>query len=348
MDSDVGYEVVVDNPGTTKHTRSGVDTHVAVAERGGAAPGNARVKRVQTRRQRFRKDRVLLLMVLPGMILFAAFFYIPLLGNVIAFQNYLPFIGIFNSPFVGLANFMQLFSDPAFWNAVRNTLIITVLNITLFFPIPIGIALMLDTMFHDRVKSIVRSTMFLPHFISWVVIVALFQQILGNAGVINQFLLQHGMGTIDIIGNASLFKLLVVAQVTWKDAGWATIIFIAALASIDTSLYESAAVDGAGYWKRLWHISLPGMRGVIILLLILRLGDALSVGFEQILLQRDTVGPHAGEVLDTYIYFFGVQGGNWSVAAAAGIFKGIIGLVLVLGANKLAHKFGEDGVYSRK
>lgn len=342
MDRDEGYAVVIGSPSTAKGEGSGVDKGPGVDKRSTPA------SRVQTRRQRFRKDRMLLLMVLPGLILFAAFYYIPLLGNVIAFQDYLPFVGIWKSPFVGLDNFTQLFADAAFWNALRNTLIITFLNITLFFPIPIGIALMLDTMFHEKTKSIVRSTMFLPHFIGWVVIVALFQQILGNAGVINQFLLQHGLGTIDIIGNASIFKLLLVAQVTWKDAGWATIIFIAALASVDSSLYESAAVDGAGYWKRLWHISLPGMRGVIILLLILRLGDALSVGFEQILLQRDAVGPHAGEVLDTYIYFFGVQGGNWSIAAAAGVLKGAVGLLLVLGANTLAHKLGEDGVYTRK
>lgn len=334
MDHDEGCTVVIKSP-EQEQTVSGKPT---LPRAGGK----------RTNRQRFKRDRVLLLMVLPGLLLFLLFNYVPLLGNVIAFQNYLPFVGIPDSPFVGLANFQKLFSDPAFWNALRNTLIITFLNLALFFPVPIGMALLLDSMFHDRVKSLVRSVMFLPHFIGWVVIVALFQQILGNAGIINQFLLQHGMATINIIGNASVFKLLLVAQVTWKDAGWATIIFIAALASIDTSLYESAAVDGAGYWKRLWHISLPGMRSVIILLVILRIGDALSVGFEQILLQRDSVGPQAGEVLDTYIYFFGVQGGNWSVAAAAGIFKGIVGLLLVLGANKLAHKLGEDGVYTRR
>lgn len=305
-------------------------------------------KRSRSNLQRFRRDRALLLMVLPGLLLFLLFHYVPLLGNVIAFQDYLPFIGIPDSPFVGLRNFEVLFANPAFWNALGNTLIITLLNLALFFPVPIGMALLLDSMYHERIRGFVRSVMFLPHFISWVVIVALFQQILGNAGLINQFLLQHGIGAIHIIGNASVFKLLLVAQVTWKDAGWATIIFIAALGSIDASLYESAAVDGAGYWKRLWHISLPGLRPIIILLVILRIGDALSVGFEQILLQRDSVGPAAGEVLDTYIYFFGVQGGNWSVAAAAGIFKGVIGLALVLGANTLAHRLGEDGVYSRR
>ncbi|MGC5170087.1 ABC transporter permease [Microbacterium sp. DT81.1] len=298
--------------------------------------------------QRFLRDRALLLMVLPGMLLFIVFHYLPLLGNVIAFQDYVPFISIPESPFVGLNNFQVLFADPAFWNAVKNTLVITLLNLLLFFPIPIAIALLLDSLFHEKIKGFIRSAMFLPHFISWIVIVALFEQILGDAGLLNQFVMQLGGDPVHIIGNESLFKFLLVAEQVWKDAGWASIILTAALASIDSSLYESAAVDGAGYWRRLWHISLPGLRPVIILLLILRLGDALSVGFEQVLLQRSSVGPEAAEVLDTYIYFFGVQNGNWSVAAAAGIFKGIVALGLVLGANKLAHRFGEDGVYTRR
>ncbi|MFE1440181.1 ABC transporter permease [Streptomyces sp. NPDC058739] len=302
----------------------------------------------KSRWERAVRDRVLLLMVLPGLLLFLVFHYLPLLGHVIAFQDYVPFIPIQHSPFVGLRNFETLFADPAFWNAVRNTLVITLLNLILFFPVPIAIALLLDSLFHERIKGLIRSAMFLPHFISWVVIVALFQQILGDAGVINQFLLERGWDTIDIIGDESLFKLLLVAEVTWKDAGWASIILTAALASIDSSQYESAAVDGAGYWRRLWHVSLPGLRPVIILLLILRLGDALTVGFEQVLLQRSSVGPEAAEVLDTYIYFFGVENGNWSVAAAAGLFKGIVALFLVLGANKLAHRFGQDGVYTKK
>lgn len=326
-----------------------VDPGGGSGKRGVRVPRSQRPRRYrQSSWQRFLRDRALLVMVLPGMLLFLVFQYLPLLGNIIAFQDYVPFISIPESPFVGLYNFQVLFADAAFWNAVKNTLLITLLSMLLFFPIPIAIALLLDSMFHERIKGFIRSAMFLPHFISWIVIVALFQQILGDAGLINQFLRGAGLDQIDIIGNGSVFQLLLVAQQVWKDAGWASIILTAALASIDTSLYESAAVDGAGYWKRLWHISLPGLRPVIILLLILRLGDALSVGFEQVLLQRSSVGPEAGEVLDTYIYFFGVQNGNWSVAAAAGLFKGVIALILVLAANKLAHKLGEDGVYTRK
>jgi putative aldouronate transport system permease protein len=323
-------------------TETAEPTTTAVA-RPGSTP-----RRVPGWRRRFARDRVLLLMVLPALVLFLLFHYVPLLGNVIAFQDYVPFIGISASPFVGLANFVTLFHDPAFWRAVGNTLVITALNLLLFFPVPIALAILLDGMFSQRIKKFVQGVMFLPHFISWVVIVTLFTQVLGAAGILNHTLRSHGFAPLDIVGNPSVFKLVLVSQVIWKDAGWACVIFLAALSAIDPERYESSAIDGAGYWRRLWHVTLPGIRPVIMILLILRLGDALSVGFEQVLLQRDGVGPEAGEVLDTYTYFFGVVGGNWSVAAAAGLFKGVIGLVLLLGANKVAHLLGEDGVYTRR
>jgi putative aldouronate transport system permease protein len=159
--------------------------------------------------------------------------------------------------------------------------------------------------------------------------------------------LAHALGlpTGNWMGNPDGFTWLVTAQVIWKDTGFGTIIYLAALLSIDASLYEAAAVDGANRWQRLWHITLPGIVGVTVLLLVLRLGFLLSVGFEQILLQRDAVGPAAGEVLDTYVYFRGIVGGQWGVTAAANLIKGIVGVVLVLSANKIAHLFGQPGVY---
>lgn len=286
-------------------------------------------------------------MVVPGALLFIVFHYVPLLGNIIAFQDYLPYVGFTESPFVGLANFERLFTDDAFWQALQNTLVITLLQLVLFFPIPIALALLLNSIVGETLKRIVQSVAYLPHFISWVIIVALFQQTLGGAGFLNQFLRAHDLATVNIMTNPEIFKLLLVSQSIWKDAGWGTILFLAALSTIDTQLYEAAVVDGAGKWRRLWHVTLPGIRSVIVLLVVLRLGEALSVGFEQILLQRDAVGPAAAEVLDTYVYFHGVQGGDWSTAAAAGLFKGVVGLILILAANKAAHKLGEQGVYSR-
>ena len=189
--------------------------------------------------------------------------------------------------------------------------------------------------------------LYLPHFLSWVVIVAVFQHLLGSAGLVNAELADLGLPTLQIIGNPDLFIPLISAQVIWKDAGWGTIIFLAALSRVDTALYEAASVDGAGKLRQMWHVTLPAIRGVVVLLLILRLGDALSVGFEQILLQQTAVGIQASEVLDTYVYNNGVIGGAWGVATAVGLVKAVVGIVLILGANRLAHALGEAGLYSR-
>lgn len=296
---------------------------------------------------RIRNDRTMLLLMLPGVASLVIFFYIPIFGNVIAFQDYQPFIGFRDSPFVGLDNFTILLESPGFWDALRNTLVLSVFQLVLYFPAPIALALALNSLLSKRIKRLVQSIVYLPHFISWVLVIALFQQILGGAGVLNSFLRQHGMGEVNILNNPELFKLIVTSQVIWKEMGWGTIIFLAALAAVNVSLYEAAAVDGAGRWRQMWHITLPGIRGIIILLLILRLGDVLSVGFEQLLLQRDAVGAQAAEVIDTFVYYNGVLGGDWSVSAAAGLAKGVVGAILIYAANKVAHRFGEAGVYQK-
>ncbi|CAM3287433.1 sugar ABC transporter permease [Occultella aeris] len=292
------------------------------------------------------RDRTLLLFALPGMVLILIFQYVALAGNVIAFQDYQPFLGIRDSLWVGWENFRVLVNgDPAFVTAVRNTLALTLIQTVFVFPVPIALALLLNSLLSERIKKFVQSVLYLPHFLSWVVIVAIFQQVLGGAGLLNNFLRAQGWATLDILGNPDIFFGLLTTQVIWKDAGWSTILFLAALSQIDASLYEASAVDGAGRWRQMWHITLPGLRGIIILLLILRLGDSLSVGFEQIILQQNAVGLAASEVLDTYVYNNGIVGGGWGVSTAVGMVKGVIGVILVLGANKLAHIFGENGIY---
>jgi putative aldouronate transport system permease protein len=213
--------------------------------------------------------------------------------------------------------------------------------------VPIGLALLLNSVMSERIKALIQNVVYLPHFFSWVLVIALFQQMLGGAGLLNQTLRQHGAATFDIMTTPNTFLLLVTSQAVWKDAGWGMIIFLAALSTVDVNLYEAAAVDGASRWRMLWHITLTALRPVIVLLLILRLGDALSVGFEQYLLQHDAVGAGTAEVVDTYVYYTGIVRGDWAYAAAAGLFKGVIGLILILSANRVAHVFGQDGVYRR-
>jgi putative aldouronate transport system permease protein len=290
------------------------------------------------------RERWMYLFMLPGLIYFLIFRYLPLLGNVIAFQDYSPFLG-FDSPFIGLDNFAKLFTDPDIGVAIVNTLEISLLQLIFFFPAPIALALLLNSIMDDRVRRSLQSIVYLPHFISWVIIIALWQQMFGGAGLLNQSLREAGQPTLNIMSNPGFFKVLVVLELIWKETGWGTIIILAALLRIDVSLYESAAMDGANGWRRLWHITLPGISGVIVLLLILRLATTLSTGFEQMFLQRNAVGANAAEVLDTFTYFRGIQGGDWGFSAAVGLIKGVVAAGLVFAANWVAKRLGQEGAF---
>ena len=321
------------------------------ARRAGAKPSSKRSRR--RLRVQLRRDWPLIAMTLPAVGFVALFHYLPTLGNVIAFQDYNPFLGdnplqaFLQSEWIGFGNFMVLFKDPMFWRALVNTLEFSAAQLIMFFPLPIALAILLNSVLHDRIRMFIQSVVYLPHFFSWVIVVTFFQQMLGGAGLLAQHMRAAGLDPPTIMTNPDTFIFLITSQIVWKDVGWGTIIFLAALAAVNPSLHEAAAVDGAGRWRRLWHVTLPGIRPVIVLLLILRLGDSLTVGFEQFILQRSAVGPAAAEVLDTFVYYHGLITQQFGVGAAAGLFKGAIGLTLVLIANKVAHKLGEQGIYSK-
>ncbi|WP_367320514.1 ABC transporter permease [Streptomyces sp. HUAS ZL42] len=340
---------------TVPRSRAEASTPVKTSVAFGHATGS-REKRSSGKlspRLRFRRDRVLILMTLPAILLVLVFNYLPILGNVVAFQDYDPYVSdngivsILHSPFVGLENFQRIFEDSAFWNAVQNTMVLFFVQLVLFFPIPILLALLINSVVRPRVRAVAQAVLYLPHFFSWVLVIAVFQQMFGGAGMLSQLLRQHGYDGIDIMTDPGTFPFLITAQSVWKDAGWGIIVFLAALASVPTDLYEASAMDGAGRWRRMWHVTLPALRPVIALLLVLRVGDALTVGFEQILLQRDAVGPDAGEVLDTFVWWNGVRNQDFGYAAAAGLVKGVVSIGLVLAANKVAHLMGEQGVYKK-
>ena len=309
--------------------------------------GEAVPRRKQTLWMRIKRDRTLLIMVAPALILVLLFAYVPMAGNIVAWKEYSPYVGIIDSPWVAWQNFGRIFTDASFLNAVKNTVVITSFQLVFYFPVPIFLALLLNSVFSPAIRTTIQAIVYLPHFFSWVLIVTIFQQILGGAGLVNRLLEENGFGSFDLMTNPDTFLILVTSQAVWKDAGWGMIIFLAALSTVDPALYEAAVVDGANRWRRIWHITLPALRPVIILLLILRLGDALTVGFEQLILQRGAVGAGVSEVIDTFVYYQGVIAGDWSFAAAAGLVKGLVSLALVLGANKLAHVFGEAGVYQK-
>jgi putative aldouronate transport system permease protein len=327
-------------------TRAGTAEPDAAGPAGAAAlPSGPAASPRRAWYQRWRRDKILVAFMVPGLLYYAVFHYGALFGSALAFLDYVPFLGLSGSRWIGLENFQRLFGDADFWHATLNTLEISVLQLVFFFPAPLALAMLLHSLTHTKIKRFVQSVVYLPHFISWVIVVALFQQMLGATGVLNGFLADSGLHTVHILGNPDAFKPMLVAQVIWKDTGWGTIIFLAALTQVDEQLYEAAALDGASPLRRFWHVTLPAIRPVIVLLLVLRLGEILSVGFEQILLQRDSAGARAAEIIDTFVYYHGIQAGDFGFAAAAGLFKGAVGVILVYAANKISHRLGESGVY---
>jgi putative aldouronate transport system permease protein len=302
--------------------------------------------------QRIWRERYMYALILPGLCYYLLFVYLPLLGNVIAFQDYKPFVaslegpikGFLVGPWVGLENFQRMWDDPDFLNALKNTVQIELLQLIFAFPAPLGLALLLNSMISERTKRAMQTIVYLPYFLSWVIVIAIWQQVFGGTGIVNGVLSDLSLGQIDIMQNPDTFKLLVVVQAIWKECGWGTIIFLAALTKVDISLYEAAVIDGASGWRRLLDVTLPAIRGIIVLLLILRLGGMFTVGFEQYYLQRQAVGAEVSEVLDTFVYYRGVGSGDWSFATAVGMMRSAVGLLLILGANWLARRLGEEGV----
>jgi putative aldouronate transport system permease protein len=292
------------------------------------------------------RDRWMYLLLFPGILYFVVFKYVPMLGLVMAFQDYKPFTGFINSPWVGFKHFERFFMEPQFWSLFRNTLLLAIYNLVFFFPLPILLALMINEARREMFKRIVQTLLYLPHFISWVVAVGIFYVLFTTeGGVVNELLAQFGFDKIPFMLSEEWFRPMIIAQSIWKEAGWGTIIFLAALSGVDLQLYEAARMDGAGRWRQLWHITIPAIRSTIVILFILRLGSFLDTGFEHIFLMLNSMNREVGEVFDTYVYMKGLTQAQYSYSAAVGLFKSLVGLILVLGANKLAKKFGEEGVY---
>lgn len=295
---------------------------------------------------RLIRNRWLYIMLLPGLLYFLIFKYWPMYGIFIAFKDYQPFLGFGDSPFVGLKHFERLFNDSNFWMLFRNTLILATYNILFFFPLPIIIALMLNELRFEFLKRTIQTLVYIPHFMSWVVVVGIAYIFLTTeGGIVNELLVRLGGEKINFLISNDWFRTVVTLEVIWKETGWGTIIFLAALAGVDPQLYEAARIDGANRLRQLWHITLPAIRSTIIILLILRLGSFLDTGFEQIFLMLNAMNRDVGEVFDTYVYSVGISQGQYSFSTAVGLFKSIIGLFLVVVSNYLAKKFGEEGIY---
>ncbi|WP_245920619.1 ABC transporter permease [Melghirimyces profundicolus] len=303
---------------------------------------------MKRRTQRIRRpphDRYLYLLILPGLLYFLLYKYLPMLGLVMSFQDYSPFLGFWDSPWVGWKHFRTMFAEPEALRVILNTLEISFLQILFAFPLPIILAIMINEVRLTLYKRLIQSLVYLPHFLSWVVVVGIFVVFLKSDGIVNNLLKMASIQPIPFLTSPEWFKPLIVFQVIWKESGWGTILILAALAGVNPQLYEAAVMDGANRWQQIWHITLPAIRSTIVILLILRLGSVMDTGFEQIFLMLNPFTMEVGNVLDTYVYFKGIQQGDISFATAVGMFKGVVGLILVVIANRLARKYGEGGIY---
>ncbi|MBN2984910.1 sugar ABC transporter permease [Cohnella algarum] len=285
-------------------------------------------------------------MLLPGVLYFLIFKYVPMYGLVMAFQDFRPGLGFTNSPWVGLKHFERLFGEPQFWRLFRNTLLLAIYNLVFFFPAPILLALMLNEVRREKFKRFVQTLVYIPHFVSWVVVVGICYILFTTEnGVVNELLYRLTGEKIPFLLSPEWFRTVIVSQQIWKEVGWGTIIFLAALTGVDMQLYEAARIDGASRLRQIWHVTLPAIRSTIVILLILRLGNFLDTGFEQIFLMLTATNREVGEVFDTFVYTKGLTQGQYSYSAAVGMFKSVVALALVLGANWTAKKFGQEGVY---
>lgn len=295
---------------------------------------------------RILQHKYMYLLALPGILYFILFKFVPMWGLILAFMKYNPYAGIMGSEWIGVKNFTELFSDSKFYIMLRNTFAINLFGLIFMFPLPILLALMLNEVRHEAFKRINQSIVYLPHFLSWVVVASMTFFILSSdVGIVNKLIAGAGHERIAFLSNPNYFWGLLTAQNMWKEAGWGTIIFLAAMAGVDPQRYEAAVVDGATRWRQIWHITLPAIRPTIIILLILRLGHMADVGFEQVLLMTNPLVMSVAEVFDTYAYSIGILKGQVSVGVTVGMFKGVVGLVLVLTSNYIVKKMGHDGIY---
>lgn len=298
-----------------------------------------------TRLHDLRRDKWLLLMLTPGLLIFLVFHYGPMFGLVIAFENYRPYLGFFHSPWVGLANFQRFLQDQEFFILLRNTLLFGLYHILFVFTLPIIVALMLNEMRTVWLKRTVQTLIYIPHFLSWVVVTALTITFFSSGGVVNNLFNSLWGFKANFLANPSTFRPEIIIQQLWKETGWGTILYLAALSGVDMQLYEAAEIDGANHWNQLWHITLPSIRGTIVVLLILGMGNFLNTGYEQILLNITPLTQRVGDVYDTYVYNAGIVTGQLSYTTAVGLFKSIASLVLITASNQIAKRMGEDGIY---
>ena len=305
----------------------------------------AKVKKASARHGERRERLIFHLMLLPGMIVLALFVFVPLVGSLMAFQNYKIGLGLFGSPWVGLENYRIIFTFPDSIQVFWNTLIIAFGKLVLNAVVPVFFSILLNELGGKIFKRAFQTVVYLPHFLSWVVLATVVTNMFSLDGPINSFLNLFGIGGIQFLADNSWFRTVIIGTDVWKEFGYNSVIYLAALLSIDPGLYEAASIDGAGRFKQIMNITLPSLMPTVVLMVALSLGNILNAGFDQVFNLYNAIVYETGDIIDTYVYRIGMVERQYSIGAAVGLFKSIISFVLILGSNKLAKKLTGSGIF---
>ena len=298
--------------------------------------------------RKIKKQKTLVLMAIPFLIYIAIFCYAPLIGWLMAFQDFKPAKGLFDQNWAGLKHFKFLFSDPTFIKVIRNTLAMSLINLSLSFACSIGFALLLNEVKNVLSKKFVQTISYLPHFLSWIIVTGIVSQVLSTEnGIINQLLIWFNFidKPINFFAETKYFWGIVGAANVWKEVGWGSIIYLSAITAINPDLYEAAEIDGAGRFQRMLHITVPGIKPTIFILLIINIGNILNAGFEVQYLLGNGVIQEVSQTIDIFVLKYGISLGNYSLATAAGIFKSMISIILIFLANRFAKTMGEERLF---
>lgn len=295
----------------------------------------------------FKRQKVLMFWAAVFVVYGFVFCYLPLGGWIMAFQDYKPREGLLHSSFVGLAKFKQLFSDATFIKVIRNTLAMGVLNLVFTFVMAIVFAILLNEVRAKWGKKSVQTISYLPHFLSWIIVTGILRDILSGTGIVNEFLMKAGIidQTINFFAHPGYFWWIVAFANVWKETGWNAIIYLSAITSIDPSLYEAASMDGAGRWAKIRHIILPGIKPTMMILLLMNVGNVLNAGFEIQYLLGNGLVQDVSQTIDIYVLKWGISQGDYAIGTAAGIFKSVVSIVLIVVANQVAKRTGDERLF---
>ncbi|WP_152397707.1 ABC transporter permease [Paenibacillus cellulositrophicus] len=292
-----------------------------------------------------KRDGLLYFLLLLPMAYILIFKYAPIYGLVMAFQDYNIFEGIRGSEWVGLDVFRFIFEQDSFYRALKNTLVLNVLDLIAGFPAPILLAILLNEVRQAKLKKMTQTVLYLPHFLSWVIIGGMVYLMFSNGGMINNFLSSFGLEKIEFLSRKTPWLITYIAVGVWQNIGWGTIIYLAAITGINRELYEASDIDGCSRLRKMWHITLPGIKSTINILLILQIGRMVSIGFDRPFVMGNSLVSDYSDVISTFVYRVGISSGDFSQATAVGLFQSVVGLILLLSANFVAKKLGEDGIW---